>query len=61
MTIDADELLTSLAMAATCTVLAPAGAQRSRMLATLCKDERCPQLPVFPFLEKVYHDRILRT
>ena len=30
------------------------------MLANLYKDERCARLPVFPFLEKVYLERILR-
>ncbi|KAK3234883.1 hypothetical protein CYMTET_54889 [Cymbomonas tetramitiformis] len=36
------------------------GPQRSRVLATLYKDERCFKLPVFPILEKVYLERILR-
>lgn len=46
--------------AITCTILAAAGPQRSRMLATLYKDERSAKLPVWPFLEKVYLERILR-
>jgi hypothetical protein len=29
------------------------GAQRSRLLSTLFKDERSPELPVFNLLEKV--------
>ena len=29
------------------------GAQRSRLLSTLYKDERSPELPVFALLEKV--------
>lgn len=58
--IDADELLTALSSAVTCTILAAAGPQRSRMLSTLYKDERCATLPVFPFLEKVYLERILQ-
>lgn len=37
-----------------------AGQQRSRMLATLFKDERCQQLPAFSILEKMYLDRIIR-
>lgn len=37
----------------------PSCPQRSRLLATLCKDERCAKLPVYPFLEKVYMERIL--
>lgn len=36
-----------------------AGPQRSRMLASLYKDERSSRLDVFPFLEKVYLERIL--
>lgn len=36
------------------------GQQRSRMLVTLFKDERCQSLPEFPILEKMYLDRILR-
>lgn len=46
--------------AITCTILAAAGPQRSRMLSQLYKDERSASLPVFPFLEKVYLERILR-
>lgn len=46
--------------AITCTILAAAGPQRSRMLSQLYKDERSAKLPVFPFLEKVYLERILR-
>ena len=30
------------------------GQQRSRMLATLFKDERCQQLPAYGILEKMY-------
>ena len=36
------------------------GQQRSRMLATLFKDERCQQLPSYAILEKMYLDRIIR-
>lgn len=36
------------------------GQQRSRMLATLFKDERCQSLLEFPILEKMYLDRIIR-
>ncbi|XP_018319031.1 COP9 signalosome complex subunit 4-like [Agrilus planipennis] len=55
-----DERMTALRNALVCTVLASAGQQRSRMLATLFKDERCQQLPAFPILEKMYLDRIIR-
>jgi COP9 signalosome complex subunit 4 len=43
-----------------CAVLSQAGPQRSRMLATLYKDERSSKLEVFPILEKMYLERILR-
>lgn len=40
--------------------LALLGQQRSRMLATLFKDERCQQLAAYGILEKMYLDRIIR-
>ncbi|XP_022911648.1 COP9 signalosome complex subunit 4 [Onthophagus taurus] len=55
-----DERMTALRNALVCTVLASAGQQRSRMLATLFKDERCQQLPAVSILEKMYLDRIIR-
>ncbi|GAB6028555.1 COP9 signalosome complex subunit 4 [Chamberlinius hualienensis] len=55
-----DERLTALKNALICTVLASAGQQRSRMLATLFKDERCQQLPAYNILDKMYLDRIIR-
>ncbi|GMH43249.1 hypothetical protein BSKO_11171 [Bryopsis sp. KO-2023] len=55
-----EELEMALEDAVTCTILAAAGPQRSRMLATLYKDERTAKLEVFPLLEKVYMERILR-
>lgn len=58
--VDEGERLTALKSALTCTVLASAGQQRSRMLATLFKDERCQQLPAYSILEKMYLDRIIR-
>lgn len=42
------------------TLLYCSGQQRSRMLATLFKDERCQQLPAYAILEKMYLDRIIR-
>lgn len=51
-TVDDEELEQALVAAITCSILAAAGHQRSRVLATLYKDERCASLPVFPFLEK---------
>lgn len=54
-----DELEVALASAITCTILAVAGPQRSRMLSTLYKDERTARQPLYPFLQKVYLERIL--
>lgn len=42
------------------TPMFPLGQQRSRMLATLFKDERCQQLAAYGILEKMYLDRIIR-
>lgn len=58
--VDEHERMTALKKALICTVLASAGQQRSRMLATLFKDERCQQLPAYGILEKMYLDRIIR-
>ncbi|GBN07100.1 COP9 signalosome complex subunit 4 [Araneus ventricosus] len=54
------ERMKALKNALICTILASAGQQRSRMLATLFKDERCQQLPACGILEKMYLDRIIR-
>ena len=45
----------------TCAILAPAGPNRSRMLASLCRDERTQDLPSFKIMEKMFRDRILRS
>lgn len=55
-----DERMTALRNALICTILASAGQQRSRMLATLFKDERCQPLPAYSILEKMYLDRVIR-
>lgn len=60
LTIQDKDLEQALVAAVTCTILAAAGPQRSRMLAMLYKDERAARLPVHPFLEKVYLERLLR-
>ena len=60
MQVSEQELVQALEAAVTCCILASAGPQRSRVLANLYKDERTRALPVFPFLEKVYLERILR-
>ncbi|CAI6000522.1 unnamed protein product [Closterium sp. NIES-65] len=51
--VDEEELEAVLNAAVTCTILAAAGPQRSRMLATLYKDERCSKLKIYPILQKV--------
>jgi hypothetical protein len=60
--VDESERLRCLSAAITCAVLAPAGPQRSRILATLYKDERASQsLPTdFAILEKMHFLRLLR-
>jgi COP9 signalosome complex subunit 4 len=55
------EKIQALNNALNCTILAPAGKQRSRLLATLFKDERCQKLPAHNILEKMYLERIIRV
>jgi len=59
--IDEEERLQMLSAAVTCAVLAPAGPNRSRVLASLCRDERTAELPTFNILQKMFLDRILRS
>ncbi|KAI8088894.1 uncharacterized protein BX664DRAFT_279535 [Halteromyces radiatus] len=59
--LDEDERIQCLTAAVQCAVLAGAGPQRSRILATLYKDERTHHLPSFPVLEKTYLDRVIRA
>ena len=54
-----EERLHTLAMAARCAILAPAGPLRSRALARLYKDERAVNLDEFGMLEKMFLDRLL--
>jgi COP9 signalosome complex subunit 4 len=55
-----DERMQALQNALHCTILASAGQRRSRMLASLFKDERCQHFPAHGILEKMYLDRIIR-
>jgi len=57
---DPEESQIALESAIICALLAPAGPQRSRQLATLCKDERSPSMPLYPMLQKMFTDRIIR-
>lgn len=55
-----EERIDALHHAVTCAILANAGPHRSRVLATLYKDERCAKLDVYDILEKMYLERVLR-
>uniref|UniRef100_A0A7S1N660 COP9 signalosome complex subunit 4 n=1 Tax=Eutreptiella gymnastica TaxID=73025 RepID=A0A7S1N660_9EUGL len=58
---DETEAAMALQSATVCTILSPAGPKRSRLLATLYKDERTGKLgPLHTVLEKMHMDRILR-
>lgn len=52
--VDEDDRLASLQSAMTCAILAPAGPQRSRMLAKLYKDDRASDVPEYGILEKIF-------
>ncbi|TFK23278.1 hypothetical protein FA15DRAFT_670674 [Coprinopsis marcescibilis] len=58
--IDEEERRQMLSAAVTCGVLAPAGPNRSRVLASLYRDERTAELPSFNILSKMFLDHILR-
>lgn len=57
--LDQDERLDIFGNAIICTVLAPAGPQRGKMLAKLYKDDRASQAADFAILEKIFFDRLL--
>ncbi|EAW15230.1 putative COP9 signalosome subunit 4 (CsnD) [Aspergillus clavatus NRRL 1] len=57
--VDESDRLQALAAAIRCAVLAPAGPQRSRILATLYKDDRATSVDEFGILEKMFLDRLL--
>jgi len=54
------ERMEALQYSCICTILAAAGPQRSRMLSTLYKDERSSKIDIYPIMEKMYLERILR-
>ena len=58
--IDEGERLQMLSAAVTCAILSPAGPRRSRLLATLYRDERSSQLPQHSILSAMFLDRIIR-
>ena len=57
-----EETLMALRCSIVCAILSGAGPQRARILGMLCNDERCrTKVPdLYPILEKVYLERILR-
>lgn len=57
--VDVDERMDFFGKAIICTVLAPAGPQRGRMLAKLYKDDRASLADNFAILEKIFLDRLL--
>ncbi|KAI3612148.1 cop9 signalosome complex subunit 4 [Moniliophthora roreri] len=59
--IDEEERRYMLLAAVTCAVLAPAGPNRSRILASLYRDERTSELPTYNILSKMFFDHILRS
>ncbi|TEB35709.1 hypothetical protein FA13DRAFT_1684361 [Coprinellus micaceus] len=59
--IDEEERRHMLLAAVTCGVLAPAGPNRSRVLASLYRDERSAELPTYNILSKMFLDHILRS
>eukprot|EP01022_Parablepharisma_sp_SALTPOND_P013371 TRINITY_DN1784_c0_g2_i3.p2 TRINITY_DN1784_c0_g2~~TRINITY_DN1784_c0_g2_i3.p2 ORF type:complete len:478 (-),score=47.46 TRINITY_DN1784_c0_g2_i3:14167-15600(-) len=55
-----EEIRAFLNRAVTCTLLAPPGTQRSRLLTLLYKDERTRTVAHFNLLEKMYLDRLIK-
>ncbi|GAA5847919.1 hypothetical protein JCM9279_003491 [Rhodotorula babjevae] len=55
-----DERMHTLNVAIVCAVLAPAGPIRSRLLASLYRDERAAQSPHYPILSKMFLDQMIR-
>jgi COP9 signalosome complex subunit 4 len=55
-----EEALESLRLAINCAILAKAGPQRSRILATLYKDERCRNVATWDMLSATFQERIIR-
>jgi COP9 signalosome complex subunit 4 len=51
----------ALNKAAICAILAPAGPDRSRTLALLCKDERTAKIPCHNMLQRIYMERVVRA
>lgn len=58
--LDEDDRLAALGAAVTCAILGPAGPQRSRLLATLYRDDRTQNLPQQAILAATFLDHIIR-
>ncbi|KAF8709736.1 PCI domain, partial [Rhizoctonia solani] len=58
--LDEDDRANALSAAVTCAVLDPAGPKRSRLLATLFRDERAPSLENYTILKKMFNEHIIR-
>lgn len=58
--LDEEDRANALSAAVTCAVLAPAGPKRSRVLATLFRDERAASLENYTILRKMFNDHIIR-
>lgn len=58
--IDEEERVRMLSSAVTCAILGPAGPQRSRLLATLYRDDRSQDLDNYPILAATFLDHIIR-
>merc|ERR1712176_550332 len=54
------DLLQLLKCSVTCAILGPAGPQRSRILALLCKDERIRSVEHYEILHKMFVERLIR-
>lgn len=55
-----NDLLQLLKCAVTCAILAPAGPQRSRVVASLCKDERIRTVEHHEILQKMFLERLIK-
>ncbi|CAE6422068.1 unnamed protein product [Rhizoctonia solani] len=58
--LDEEDRANALSAAVTCAVLDPAGPKRSRLLATIFRDERAPSLENYTILKKMFNDHIIR-
>ena len=57
--IDEENKLALLKNAVTCTILAPVGPQKSRILTTLYKDERTRNLENIEMLERMFNEKVI--